>query len=99
MRKAGHFVNILSLRTQSWNIAQYPEIANQTKCAILGGSRVAYIYIYRKKYLNCLLCERLQHYPQSYFTLNFTDLWEVVAQIYGWNAASLNLYWGHPAQG
>ena len=34
--------NIPSLRSQSWDIAQYPEIANQSNCAILGGSRVAY---------------------------------------------------------
>ena len=44
---SGHFVTktILSLRCQSWDIAQYPEIANQSNCAILGGSRVAYNYI------------------------------------------------------
>ena len=33
--------NIQSLRSQSWDIAQYPEIVNQSNCAILGGSRVA----------------------------------------------------------
>ena len=33
--------NIQSLRSQSRDIAQYPEIANQSNCAILGGSRVA----------------------------------------------------------
>ena len=31
-----------SLRSQSWDIAQYPKIANQSNCAILGGSHVAY---------------------------------------------------------
>ena len=31
-----------SLRSQSWDIARYPEIANQSNCTILGGSRVAY---------------------------------------------------------
>ena len=30
------------MRSQSWDIAQYPEIAIQTNCTILGGSRVAY---------------------------------------------------------
>ena len=30
------------LRSQSWDIAQYPEIAKQSNCTILGGSRVAY---------------------------------------------------------
>ena len=34
--------NIPSLRSQSWDIGQYPEIANQSHGAILGGSRVAY---------------------------------------------------------
>ena len=34
--------NIPSLRSQSWDIAQYPMIANQSNCAILGGSRVGY---------------------------------------------------------
>ena len=33
--------NVLSLRSQSRNIAQYPEIANQSNCATLGGSCVA----------------------------------------------------------
>ena len=33
---------MLSLRSQSWDIAQYPEISNQSFCTILGGSRVAY---------------------------------------------------------
>ena len=34
--------NIPSLTSQSRDIAQYPEIASQSNCAILGGSRVAY---------------------------------------------------------
>ena len=33
---------IPSLRSQSWDIAQYPELAKQSNSAILGGSRVAY---------------------------------------------------------
>ena len=33
---------IPSLRSKSRDIAQYPEIANQSNCAILGGSRVVY---------------------------------------------------------
>ena len=39
-----HFAmkTISSLRCQSWDIAQYPKIAKQSNCAILGGSRVAY---------------------------------------------------------
>ena len=38
---------ILSLKSQSWDIAQCPEIANQLNCAILGGSCVAYTkYMY-----------------------------------------------------
>ena len=32
--------NIPRLRSQSWDIAQYPEIANQSNCAIIGGSHV-----------------------------------------------------------
>ena len=31
--------NIPSLRSQSWDIAQYPGKKNQSNCAILGGSR------------------------------------------------------------
>ena len=37
--------NIQSLRPQSWVIAQYPEIANQSNCAILGDLSVAYTNI------------------------------------------------------
>ena len=47
--------NIPNLRSQSWDIAQYPEIANQSNCAILGGSRLThtkYIYIVLSKDLN-----------------------------------------------
>ena len=31
-----------SLRSRSWDIAQYPKKANRSNCAILGGSRVAH---------------------------------------------------------
>ena len=42
----GIFVFIsMSLGSQSWDIAQYPQIANQSNCAILGGSHVAYTNI------------------------------------------------------
>ena len=50
--KAGYFAienDIPSLRSQSRDIAQYPEIANQSNWAILGGSRVAHT---NRLYLN-----------------------------------------------
>ena len=34
--------NIPSLRSQSWDIAKYPKIENQSNCAILGVPRLAY---------------------------------------------------------
>ena len=42
--------NIPSLRFQSCDIAQYPEIANQSNRPILGGSRVAYANSIYKPY-------------------------------------------------
>ena len=50
---------MLSLRSQSWDIAQYPEIENQSNCAIIGGSRLAYtnipFYIMTLKYASPFL--------------------------------------------
>ena len=37
--------NIPSLRSQTRDIAQYPQIANQSNCTTLGGSRVISLYI------------------------------------------------------
>ena len=39
--------------SQSWDTAQYPEIADQSNCAILGGSRVAYTNVWYCSALNC----------------------------------------------
>ena len=39
------YIYIQSLRSQSWDIAQYPEIVNQSNCATSGGSRVAHTNI------------------------------------------------------
>ena len=49
--------NIPSLRSQSGDIAQYPEIANQSNCAILEGSRVAYT---KSIYVNILTLQKTQ---------------------------------------
>ena len=49
--------NIPSLRSQSWDIAPYPEIANQSNCAILGGLHAAYPNLFLIFYITHLELE------------------------------------------
>jgi hypothetical protein len=64
--------NIPSLRSQSWVIAQYPEIQKQSDCAISGGSRVANTKLWSNAY---------NYFTEAVFIVSLNAQLRFIAQV------------------